>query len=174
MAFPDVVPPDTTPGVATAQVLLEDGEGGLMVSRTRVLGGLDPLRLAETSGGMIAEGNEVMVLVISACVRVAAVLAAAPFVVDMSMPDMVSGWAIVKEPARARRNRRRVMNAKVFQGLLDGWVESVLTSMPADARLAVSIVEQWLILRLRSVIAFSVFQIAALTLCEAEGSDKRT
>lgn len=124
MAFPDVVPPDTTPGVTTAQVLLEEGEGGLMVSRTRVLGVLDPLRLAETSGGMMAEGNEVMVLVISARVRVATVLAGALSVVDMSMPDMVSGWAIAKEPARARRNRRSVMNAEVIQRLLVGWVET--------------------------------------------------
>lgn len=95
----DMANPDMSPEVVVAHVTLEDGPGGVMVSMMRVLGVVEPMRVAEISDGMMAEGNEVMDSPLSV-------------VVVVSIADMESIWATAAEVASARRNHREAITAE--------------------------------------------------------------
>ena len=145
MAVPDVDDASgISPDAAIARVRLEDGEGGFIVSRTRVLGVLDPLRLAETSNGMITDGIEVMVLVISASVRVATavdgpmVMAAPLLVVGMSIPNIASVGVTPAKHVRARRKTRKAITAEGYYSLIE-------RCPSVDIRVLLSGVGCWLI-----------------------------
>lgn len=66
----DMAIPDVSPELVIIHVMLEDGAGGVIVSMTRVVGVVEPIMVAETSDGMMADGIEVMVLVMSTSVQV--------------------------------------------------------------------------------------------------------
>lgn len=101
MATPEVI---MSPEDAIAHATLEDGTGGVIVSMTSVVGVVEPkIMLAEISDGMMAEGIEVMVLVMPASVQVA-----------IPIPDMGSIWAIAAVLASPRRNSRRFMTAETL------------------------------------------------------------
>lgn len=126
MAIPDMDVPDMSPEVVIDHVMLESGEGGFIVSRTSVLGVEDPLRLAETSNGMMTDGIEVMVLVMSASVQVVTAVAAMVMddsavlsVVDTSIPDIVSIWATAVKAVRARRKIRKAITAENHYSLTE-------------------------------------------------------
>lgn len=110
MAIPDVaIPGIMSPEFVIAQVVLEDGEGGVIVSKTRVLGMGEPLRLADTADGTMADGIEDMVLPASVQVVMAS---ASPVSVVGTIPDILSTCATAAEPPRAMRNSREAMTAK--------------------------------------------------------------
>lgn len=102
-----------------AQVMLEDGDGGVCVSTTKVVGVPE---MSETSDGMIAVGRGVVAAMVSLAVVYSAVAGSVVVcsAVVMLMPSSVTGmswpgaiesvsWARATEPTSASTKNREAM-----------------------------------------------------------------
>lgn len=108
----DMAVPDRSPELVITQVMLEYDEGGVIVSTTRVFGVVEPLRLAETSDGMMTDGIEVIVLAVAAVGESVFVASPLSVVDDISIPNIDSTWATATEPARIKRSSREAITAE--------------------------------------------------------------
>ena len=101
--------------VVMAQLMLEDGAGGVCVSTTKVVGVPET---SETSDGMIAVGRGVVAAMVWLAVVCSAVAMLLPSsVTGISWPGAIEfvAWASATEPASASTRNREVMVDE------DGW-----------------------------------------------------